>query len=651
MDRELIIKLGLDRSRAEAQSEAFQASERARIAQMLAAYDAAEKARATSAEQGSKARAMASAEERRQIGKSLLDWEAAERGKAEAVRRSTQQARDALGRFVGDAKGAQEFVKEGWEGAESAIGKAAGAVTSFGAQMLGLNSAQAVVSTIVEAFKAAKKEAMDAGKFVESYREALLELAALKGKLGDTTSGLKEDLAFRAQTLQTADQAKQFQEAALGRGQSAIDEVDAQGKVTKERLISPEEQRKAMIYGGKFQATEGGSATTHGEFVGSIPLLYKKRMTAEEIFAKEQHLYNINQPGGSSFTSAINQYNKNMAFVSAGLMTPEEMMAEQAALSLSDPEGAGTRVQQLVRATVGGLGRMKGMKGMEGAENEKLAEYYKKLGATDQMGAIEIADLVSKDLENQEKAAAARGEKFNPMFYLQTHGQTNMEDANTMLLHHGLRMSGTLETFRDIARTPVDPKQAVADLESAQARDPVFRKRRRDLSKDLSQIPKGLQEEELRDVLEPVFNQLKGDKQITGEYEDVMSSTWYNSPKEAIFGQRRRVELEAQEQLASEARKRGIDPGIEYRYDAKTGAQVGANYMGDERLVELSRRVRAAGGDSQPAVAASATKADEALAEQNRTLRSIEAEVKKANEQRAQRGNPPIQGRPNVRTR
>jgi len=558
MEKELIIKLNFDKGQADRQAKEFADAERARIKQVL------------------------------------TDFEVAEKAKAQVIERSNKKRIDA------EVK-AMETTKNSWGVSQQAIESTVKAVGSFAAQMAGLQSAQAVVGVISDHFRAANREAMEAAKFVQGYREALLELAALKGQMGNTTKTLAEELAFRSKTLQTASQAKDFQLGALGVGAAAIDAKDAKGNMIQ-KLISPDEFQKALVMGGKFQATENESAETHGRLVGSLPGLYGQRMTGEDVFAKEQQLFNINQPGGSSFGSATDQFLKNSGYVTSKLITPERMMALQSAFSVAEPAGAGTRVQQFIRGTVGGLSKMRGSVGLDGEPNEKLAEFLKDIGATDQMDPLQIGDLVSQRLEDQEKAAADQGKKFNALKYLQEHGQGNIEDANAQLLYHGFRKQSLAKTFLPLAETPVSVAEAMAPIDARQRIDPVFQGRRADNAEELAKISVGgAKEEQLNSMFRVAFSTLQQKGEISGgTYEGAMENPLgMFSPTELAFGPKRKTEMEAQARLAEEAKRLGIDPQIPFgRSGTKVGQQE-ARFMGRDKLYELSQQVRAKGGDIQ----------------------------------------------------
>ena len=75
-----------------------------------------------------------------------------------------------------------------------------------------------------------------------------------------------------------------------------------------------------------------------------------RRVTAEEAFAKEQHLYEIFQPGGASFSNLTQGYLKNAPLASAGIISPERLAAVESAFSKDDATGHAAKTEEFVRA-------------------------------------------------------------------------------------------------------------------------------------------------------------------------------------------------------------------------------------------------------------------------------------------------------------
>jgi hypothetical protein len=378
----------------------------------------------------------------------------------------------------------------------------------------GMGALAAIAGFAVQEFNAARDSAYQASKMVGEYREALLELAALKGRLGNTDKELGENLTFRRQTLQTREASIDFQNAMLGVGQSMINE-----DVTKPGITQAEFDR-AMVMAGKFQAVEKGSARTHGELAGMLPQLMGRRVTAEDVAAKEQQLYKIFQPGGASFTSLAGQYSKLSPYITNGIYKDSEAAALLSAMSTVNPGGAGEMTQWLARGTVGGLGRMRGM-GVAGSE--KQGTYLARLGATNQMNPTQIADLISEDFKKQEVAAAAGGQQFNAMDYLRHHGYGNMEDIQALMAYHGLRKTGQMDKFMGLAREVPTATEAQREVEVAARADPAIMGRRADLALEQADVSVGVGAPEYYRRLEKMaFGKLKANRTwgINGEYED-----------------------------------------------------------------------------------------------------------------------------------
>lgn len=179
--------------------------------------------------------------------------------------------------------------ESGWAKAVGSVGAAMGPVIG---QMLTIGALTSVVGAIAQMWSDMRESTSEAAKNIGDVRDRLNELAALKGRLGDTTTELADQLRFRSKTLQTEDSAIAYQKAAINYGSANI----------KSGMINEDEFRKAMEIGGKFQAAEGGAAGTHGELTGIMPaLLKKKNATAEDIGGGVEKLFNIMQLGGFDF--------------------------------------------------------------------------------------------------------------------------------------------------------------------------------------------------------------------------------------------------------------------------------------------------------------------------------------------------------------
>jgi len=576
-EKELVLKLRLDKSRAEQDARAFHAAESSRIDAQTAKSVAAERTKADAATRSAKERSAANtkaADEEKRAVKEVSD----------ARTRANERGRDELGRFTAEAKAS-------WFTTEGAIKNATGALTSFAGQMISLNTAQAVVGTVVEHFRSMRREIMESVRSLGEYRESLLELAALKDQTGDTTTTLAQEVAFRARTLQSQRDATAFQNAALGSGESALG-VN----------ISREQATRGYELAARSQSVKGGDAAVFGRMIGMMPMLMGgQNLTGEQIYAKNEQIRAILQPGSGTPGQLANHVLTNAPLVTGGIFRDiADMAALTAAFSTQNEGGAGTNVEQFTRATVGSLGRMRGAN-IEGLV-EKQAEYLKGLGASDQMDPIQIGKLIAGDFAGQSQAAAGEGRKFDPFGYLQRHGYQNQEDIMALINFSGLMRTGQFTgTFERLANTRINAGASIEEVNRMQGADPVFAKRSAAFSQELAQIQKAAgKEETLQTMFMASHGELAGQNKITGSFDEVMNPGWFD-PGAWIYNPRAEVQMKAQQRLVAEAQRVGLSPKVQFSAGPMGQGQV-EQFMGEDRLYELAKQVRAAGGSITPGV-------------------------------------------------
>ena len=528
----------------------------------------------------------------------LTDSEAAERAKLEMLRKANKE------RVDGAVKAAEEE-KKGWGITEESVLSAVKAVGSFSAGMLGLSGASQAVGVVVDHFREVNRSIFEAGKFVEGYRKALLELAALKGGIG-TTQAIGQDLDLRAKTLQTKEDATAFQAKALGVGQSAIDTG----------LISSDEAKRARELGGSFQAWEGGSADTHGALTGIIPQLLGRKTTGNEVAQKESQLFNIFQAGGPSFTSLTNQYLKSVAPLTASkTLDPMKGASLLSAFSTTNMEGAGSEVEQFMRGTLGGIDKTS--KGKIKSATPQ-GEYYKSIGITDdllkgtkpQEQAFMIADKIMDDVVKHEKAANEKGDEFSRRTYLTHKGFGNQEDAAALAHYIGLKETGQMGTFMDLAKDSAMP--SIAEIESKNTRkqntEPALQGRKADYAEEAAKVAVGAGKQEfVTNVQRVAFARRKARGETSGEYGEDLQNRWTLDPREMMFGERHKTEMESQRMLLEEAQRLGIEtPKVSrQKMSFAPGApatELGEEYLGPDALFQLGQRINAAGGSAIPGV-------------------------------------------------
>jgi len=509
--------------------------------------------------------------EKKKIKQVLTDEEVSLLARNKAVQASNQKRIDA-------AHEAMTSEKKGFDLSAFAANQFSNAISSVAGQFTILNGATAIVDAVDESFKRARRSAEEAGKFATAYRETLLEIASLKGRLGNTTTETKEQLEFRAKTLQTQDQARTFQEAMLNTGVSSIGVK-----------INQSEFDKLQVKSGSAQAALGAEAPAIGGLTGLLPSLMKgNNLTADEVMNKENQIFKIIDAGGSKLSSGVNQFMKNAPLVTGGVFRdPARMASLQSFFSLSNKEGAAENVQQFTRATVGSLGRMRG----QGVEvDERQAEYLKRIGATDQMEPDEIGKLVSRDFSKQEAEAARNGKKFEPITYLRSKGYANQEDIMSLMNFHGGFSSGMYSKFEDLAIKAPDVNETMQKVEEFQAVDPVAHQRKADLASDMAKVSVGAGPMEYYNNLRKVaFENMKARGEISGDFEEMKDG----------FRSKSRIQKEAVGMLRAQAARRGLffkgnlvpDEG----YDPMQSEMDRA-----KRMYEIGSRVREAGGDMMP---------------------------------------------------
>lgn len=631
--KELDIKINLDKSQAVAEVKAFASAQKQAIkdvqaAEIKAAKDGlddfyqrmtAEKKAAQEAAKEVTAAARVKAKAEKDAAKEAADAlrmkVKAEKDAATAATKEATAAARAKAKIEKDAvKEHAAAIKAKSDAEEKASEKSislAKAVGGFALSMLGIDSAKAVISAIADSFDMARESAYSASKMVTDYRESLLELAALKGKVGQTTEVTKEEIAFITQTHQKPEDARKYQLAVLGAMEAAVG-----------NQITEDEAKKATVLGGKFQAVEGGEAGAHGRLVGMLPLLSDKKITGEQVFQKTQQLYNIQKPGQfATFTQAIDQYAKLMPLIQSGVLDEMGAMALLTGYSAS-PEEAATKVEQLARATSGSVGRTTGGKAKGGMARN---EYIKSLGLTDEkLKHIKASDLVvtignaiADDLIDQEKKAAERGEELNPLEYLQKKGYVQQEDRNALLQYTGLRKSKLLEEkFLPLAAPEAlpDAEKATEDIEEKIKHEPHIRARDAAFAEQVANIAVGAgQEEVLRDVMQSAFARVRarpgGKQELPFETYEQVQGLGSLDPGNLLHGYRRKVAIEAQRGLAVEAARVGVDvdPNLimgDQQAIPGVGGLLGLMGVGPElppaELFEIAKKVKAAGGEIAP---------------------------------------------------
>lgn len=504
----------------------------------------------------------------------ISDHEAKERAKAILIKQSNQDR-------ILSAKEALEAENNSWGQLKNMAEMAAGAIGKVGGAMVGLGSLAAVVNEIQANFSRIRDDALRSTDALQGFRERLLELQALRGHIGDTEGGINRAIQYRAQTLQDEGSANATQLAFLGVGESSI------GK-----SISASEMDKLGIEVGRMQAAEKGDPTAYGRLGGMMPNIMRSRgmqeVTAGAAFNEMSALYEIAKPGGFSWSSAVSQYGKAMPYINNGILDDRTAMGILSAYSISEPDNAATRMDQLMRATVGSTGRDRHIKAPEGTDTVGTATYLKGLGVKASDGPVEIARAIKADLSGKGITGA------DQIPYLQSRGYGNQEDVQS-LLNFGGMLTTWDSKFAPMMGDASLGQGTQAEIAERMGTDPVFAGRRANYGIDLANMQVGLRNEDKTNLFKMAYAQVKSQPGNEGipEFDELYKQgNW--TPNNALYGYRNQVLKQSETLLRSEGARVGVDiPRPQY---AGQTPGFGGSYLGEDQMGEYATQVRQAGG-------------------------------------------------------
>jgi len=452
------------------------------------------------------------------------------------------------------------------------------AIAKFGAAMLGLQSAQQIVSTFVAHFDKIREDAFKATEDVMRMRGAVRELQALRGEMGQTGKGVSHVFDIARQTLQSTEDVQAMEQEGLGTGELAIkDDADKA------------EFAKAMVAAGRMQTVFGGSAAPYGKMMGQIALQSKGPLDAANMEGQANRLFQIQQPGGfRNMESALKQYSSLNPLVMNGVYTPEEAMGLASAFSVSSPEEAGTKAEQFTRSVMAGRVRSRGMSVGEGVDMERTDAYFKELGIDEQDSAIQRGKKIADDLARQKAAAEANGKRFNTTEYLMLHGFTNQQDALAIMDFAGLRNSGRLEKIEEAQNAALDPGAITRRFNERVKADNSLKDRQAELLSETAGAGQGLEEEPLVIAQKAAFGRLKAQGKITGTFKEWRNKGFLERTTQDILfgGLNEQVNRETYKSLFSESSRLGIADRPYSSFGATEG-----------EMRTMAQRVQGAGGD------------------------------------------------------
>ena len=271
---------------------------------------------------------------------------------------------------------AHNAVTDAAKGTLSAIGGIIGTVG-------GVTSLAGGVAYLASQFSQVQKDAQRAAMDVSAYRGNLKELAGIKGQPMVDADTLRQEMAFRAQTFQNAGDATKLQTSAFGMAAAV---VGPKGK------LSSDEFNKFLINSGKLQAMKGVDAGAMGQLAGSLALNSKGPASGDSLSGQMLAMFKTADLGAMEAAPFAEQFSKSAPLVASGdFASLQDLAAVMSGTSFAGRDTTAERMKQLVRLTRGSLGDVSAPPGAEMSPSE----YFRGIGASDQMDTRKILELMS----------------------------------------------------------------------------------------------------------------------------------------------------------------------------------------------------------------------------------------------------------------
>lgn len=500
---------------------------------------------------------------------------------------------------------------------------AASSVMGFMGAFAGFSAILGGVKAMSEYFAKLRADTFEAAKEVSHFREEVLELAAMKGQLGNSTPETVNQLKFRGKTGQSRQAALAMSTAMEGAGQAAIGKNVTQA--------AADEMAETA---GKLQAMERSDPSAYGALGGTLMLESKKGTSGKDLAGMFNKEYEIQRPG--KFLN-MGQYAKQRqqltSYVQTGAVSGPEAAGLLSALSLENsPDQAATMAEQILSSTSADFMRARGMKVLPGTEHETSAAYFQQhLGLKKTATAKETWEAAAKDINRAEKEAVAKGENFSADKYLVEHGLNNQQARRGYAAMAAVHKQGQWKQFQDKIDAPLDGAAITNTFNDRRGRDQTIQKQLGQTARDASMInaSEGTALGGLKEVQEAAFDRLKAQHKITGTFAEWKNRDAMGIASDNLWdvktsrgdraGWHEQVNLEAQRMLEVSAKESGVGFDI----DRKNVGGVGMRdlYMGDEALYKKQQEIQKAGGDPLSDVAADIKRAAAAM---ERTAAAIE---------------------------
>jgi hypothetical protein len=470
---------------------------------------------------------------------------------------------------------------------------AAAAQTVFGSiqnivgTLGGITSLAAGVGYFAAQFRQVQQDAQKAAMDVAGYREKLSELASLNGRPYADADTLRKEMAFRKETFQKGGEATSLQVAARGMAASVIG--------TK---ISDADFTEGLKAAGRLQAIKGGDAGTFGQLAGALALYAPGKISGDDLKRQIMTQYKVADLGNMQ----PGQFNETLTKLAPLVQTGDfkdiaTLGGFASGMSLGGKDDVAIRTRQLVRMTRGSLNDITAPPGAEMSPSE----YFRGIGANDQMPTDSILEMMARDVEKADALAARNGKKLSMETYLGQRGFGSSEEINAFKSYYNFRPQIT-GTFIPTARNTMSLKDANKAL-SVLAASPDGAKRQAELAKDQAAIAMGAGPGEYAEAYRrDLFERLKVRDQgfLAGWKGDFASS-------QGLIGG-----AQFQQEMMDDLRAKGVAAGLPWQ--TKTfggGGGMGGSYHTEDPL----RAILGGAAPGSPAESAGLGKAYQMLME------------------------------------
>lgn len=538
-DKELNIKLDLDRTKAQAAANAEQASLRRVV-------ETHRNAMVQMALQEQKRFEMSAAAQQKQISQDRRkhdELRQQDNRTSELMVKNLVMIRDQL-KASSDArirlaKAASDAEAGGLGKSNEAGGQLLGTLGRLGGTIAIFGAIKSAASAFANELERAAVAAEKSGFTTTDKRADIRELAMIKGQAGDTGKTERQLLELRNKTLQSRQEAMQFEKEMFGSGASFLS--DAQTK----RRMSREEFGKLETMMGAQQAMTGMDAGRVGGFAGILPLALNKpagqEATADEAARLGLSLVEMFQKSAAPPAVLMEQFRKTISLTTTGAFrNAGEQGALMGAMGSIMGEGTGDATQQFVRATSGSLMRMRGGAVMEGLTEDgfqKRAEYLQGIGAKPGMDAISIGRLIAGDMQTKEQGYIQAGKSREEAAaltrtYLEGRGYNGSIEDITALSTFKTVLPELDKSFMPTAQNPPKLADSMEPVNRFRRGDPLAMQRKRELASDAATAAEGMGGQEFVNELrraifetmkargdaDPIFG--KAGVKVTGTFEE-----------------------------------------------------------------------------------------------------------------------------------